>query len=431
VARAGSDQPLAAAQLERSLDGVIERLSSLEQTPQVRALRIEARRLRSAMANWRSIPPSPDVREAMLAKVLHVSAATRDIPAPPRPDFASKPNLEEPPEDEEQTVVYEAPVASLEEPSYVEPEIEPAPEPGPVSEAIVHVMPAAPPPDPRARAALSHPGNWRGKEPRRSWEGAVTLVHNEEPAARPEIPVQAVQVRPVETHDPRAQPPGPGARPQPIEVHHLAVPEVLDPRVVMLQDPYSPAANAYRDLRRRLVATEGIRTVAITSAGPKEGKTTSAINLALALRDGARGRVLLIDANLRAPGIASLLGFEPPDCFSQQVGRHKDNPDATWNVVEQVPPLHVLAINPKSARAPLFDPVAFGIAMERLKSYDYEFIVVDAPAVLGGTDVNLIADCVDGVILTAITMSSKSSAMREAINQLKPAPILGAIVLES
>jgi Mrp family chromosome partitioning ATPase len=170
--------------------------------------------------------------------------------------------------------------------------------------------------------------------------------------------------------------------------------------------------------------------VAITSAGPKEGKTTSAINLALALRDGARGKVLLIDANLRAPGIANLLGFEPPDCFSQQVGRHKDNPDATWNVVEQVPPLHILAINPKSARAPLFDPVAFGIAMERLKSYDYEFIVVDAPQVLGGTDVNLIADCVDGVILTAITMTSKSGPMREAINQLKPAPILGAIVLE-
>lgn len=430
MARAGSDQPIAAAQLERSLDGVIERLSSLEQTPQVRALRIEARRLRSAMANWRSIPPSPDVREAMLAKVLHVSAATRDIPAPARPDFASKPSLEEPPEDEEQTVVYEAPVASLEEPSYVEPEIEPAPEPGPISEAIVHVMPAARAQDPRDRAALSHPGNWRGKEPRRSWEGAVTLVQNEE-SARPEIPVQAVQVRPMDGQDPQAQPPLPGAKAHPIEVHHLAVPEVLDPRVVMLQDPYSPAANAYRDLRRRLVATEGIRTVAITSAGPKEGKTTSAINLALALRDGARGKVLLIDANLRAPGIAILLGFEPPDCFSQQVGRHKDNPGATWNVVEQVPPLHILAINPKSARAPLFDPVAFSMAMERLKSYDYEFIVVDAPAVLGGTDVNLIADCVDGVILTAITMSSKSSSMREAINQLKPAPILGAIVLET
>jgi Mrp family chromosome partitioning ATPase len=382
------------------------------------------------MANWRSIPPSPDVREAMLAKVLHVSAATREIPGPARPDFASKPSLEgPPPEDEEQTVVYEAPVASLEEPSYVEPEIEPAPEPGPTSEAIVHVMPAAPAPDPRARAALSHPGNWRPKEPRRSWEGAVTLIQNDE-SARPEIPVQAVQVRPMDGQDSKAQP-LPGAKAHPIEVHHLAVPEVLDPRVVMLQDPYSPAANAYRDLRRRLVATEGIRTVAITSAGPKEGKTTSAINLALALRDGARGKVLLIDANLRAPGIAALLGFEPPDCFSQQVGRHKDNPGATWNVVEQVPPLHILAINPKSARAPLFDPVAFSMAMESLKSYDYEFIVVDAPAVLGGTDVNLIADCVDGVILTAITMSSKSSSMREAINQLKPAPILGAIVLET
>ena len=430
MAKAGSEQPLAFAQLERSLDSVIERLSLLEQTPQVRALRIEARRLRSAMANWRSIPPSNDVREAMLAKVLHVSAAARDIPGPVRSDYPNGRVANEPEEeDEERTVVFEGSTPA-DEPSYSEPEIEPAPEPEPVSEAIVHVMPTNQrhTSEPKIRAALAHPGNWRqaGQQPRRSWEGAVTLVR--EPDPRPEISVEPIQVRAIEVQESKPQPAEKG---QPIEVHSLAVPEALDPRVIMLKDPYSPQADAYRDLRRRLVATDGIRTVAITSANPKEGKTTSAVNLALALRDGARGRVLLVDANLRAPGIATLLGFEPPDCFSQQVVRRKDNPDATWHVVEQLPPLHILAINPKSARPPLFDPVAFGLAMERLKSYDYEFIVVDSPAVLGGPDVNLIADCVDGVILTAITMTSNSSAMRKAINQLKPAPILGVIVLES
>src|SRR5262245_54318600 len=61
--------------IERALDETIARLSRQSPTPEVRGFLIEARRLRSLMATWRAIPPPPEARREMLAKVMHLAAA--------------------------------------------------------------------------------------------------------------------------------------------------------------------------------------------------------------------------------------------------------------------------------------------------------------------------------------------------------------------
>ena len=58
-----------------------------------------------------------------------------------------------------------------------------------------------------------------------------------------------------------------------------------------------------------------MRVLGITSANPGEGKTVFALNLALTLRESVRSRVLLIEANLRTPIMAKMLGFTIPECF--------------------------------------------------------------------------------------------------------------------
>jgi Mrp family chromosome partitioning ATPase len=207
--------------------------------------------------------------------------------------------------------------------------------------------------------------------------------------------------------------------------------EKIDPHIVLLSDAYSDRADAYRALRRKLASSGNPQVIAITSPDVGEGKTTCALNLALAMRETSRGKVLLIEANGRSPSIARLLGFTPPECFCDQLTQRKEDPRRPWVAVEAMPKLHIMAVDPTTKRPPQLDPIAFSNGMERLKQAGYEYILIDTPPVLGTFEANMIADNVDGVLFTAITMKSKRSHLRKAMEQIMPAPVLGVMVLDS
>lgn len=229
---------------------------------------------------------------------------------------------------------------------------------------------------------------------------------------------------------------------EPPEVGDLGVPRTLvSAEAVKLAEPipqplvfltaqYGKSADAYRAMRRKLAASGNPRVIAVTSAHAGEGKTIFALNLALALREGARGRVLVIEANHRAPSISKLLGFAPSVCILHQLAHHVDDARAPWIAQEPMPKLHVMAIDPKLPRDPLLDSLAWSSGMERIKQAGYEYIVVDSPPVLGSVDCNVISDSVEATIFTAMTMKSKRREMRKAVEQLEPSPILGVVVVE-
>src|SRR6266852_6168475 len=82
--------------------------------------------------------------------------------------------------------------------------------------------------------------------------------------------------------------------------------------LVMLADPHSPAAEAYRSLAANLqfaYADRQLQTIGVTSAAAGEGKSTTVVNLAVALAEGGR-RVIVVDADLRRPGLHTLFGLE-------------------------------------------------------------------------------------------------------------------------
>src|SRR5437016_6204509 len=82
--------------------------------------------------------------------------------------------------------------------------------------------------------------------------------------------------------------------------------------LVMLADPHSPAAEAYRSLAANLQFAYGdrqLQTIGVTSAAEGEGKSTTVANLALALAQNGR-RVIVVDADLRRPGQHSLFGVQ-------------------------------------------------------------------------------------------------------------------------
>jgi Mrp family chromosome partitioning ATPase len=594
VRAAGSTSPAPTssfASLERTLERTVETLMKGEPSSESKALLIEARRLRSVVANWRSIPPPSDVYDEMLDRVLHLSTAAGASLYEPSPDSLRtefdpmlrtdyEPSLYDDFERTERMDVEPVPIAAIDVVArrgdvlrddapmapqrhyapqahvaqYASPAARRAPEPDPVisvddgelsysNESAASYEPEPEPQRPSRPLQASSTG-MRPAEPLRTGAGmsprgralgtrsgmaafaaprhavmddppsypafdspagyadddapsypsyeieATRAVAVEGVRARHSAPPPAPSQSSFPTHarapshpPPRMQstpppprtpsypparassnpppmrsafpPPITGDRPRSyappemvideggapddapiapptsVNVTVVELGEKIDPHIVLLSDAYSDRADAYRALRRKLASSGNPQVIAITSPDAGEGKTTCALNLALAMRETSRGKVLLIEANGRSPALAKLLGFEPPECFCDQLTQRKEDPRRPWLAVEVMVKLHILAVDPTIKRAPQLDPIAFSNGMERLKRAGYEYILIDTPPVLGSYEVNMIADNVDGVLFTAITMKSKRSHLRKAMEQIMPAPVLGVMVLDS
>lgn len=212
--------------------------------------------------------------------------------------------------------------------------------------------------------------------------------------------------------------------------HYLPA-DGYDPRLVLLTEPDSERAAAFRVLRHHLHAAGNPRVVAVSSPRVGEGKTTAAVNLALSLAECGRAKVLLVETHLRRPQLAAMFRFTPPWCFAEQLVSHRHQPLLPWSLVE-IPQLwlHVAAINPTGDRTQLLDAPAFAIAMERLRLGGYDHIVVDTPPVLGSADINLIQDAVDGIALVASARRTTARDLRRTLDQLGDDRSIGVIFIE-
>ena len=92
-------------------------------------------------------------------------------------------------------------------------------------------------------------------------------------------------------------------------------------------------------------------------------------------------------------------------------------------------PLHIAAVRPGEAR-PRLDGSALASSVASLQRAGYEHIVIDTPPVLGSADVNLIEDCVDGVLFVMRAGRSSRQELRRAVEQLAPTNLLGAVLLD-
>ncbi len=214
--------------------------------------------------------------------------------------------------------------------------------------------------------------------------------------------------------------------------HHLPDDATPDPRLILHLDPDSERAAQFRVLRHHLLECGRPQVVVVTSAKAGEGKTTTAINLALALAECGRAKVLLAETHLRRPQLAGVFRFVPPWCFAEQLAAHRHQPLLPWGLVD-IPQLwlHVAAVNPRSEQAQLLDAPAFAIAMERLRLGGYDHIVIDAPPVFGTAEVNLLQDAADGVLLVARGRVTTAREMRRAVDQITATKVLGTVLLES
>ncbi|HKA89863.1 MAG TPA: CpsD/CapB family tyrosine-protein kinase [Haliangiales bacterium] len=215
-----------------------------------------------------------------------------------------------------------------------------------------------------------------------------------------------------------------------VRVHRMAPTRRMDPRLLMLGAPDSAAAASFRVLRHRLGERKGVKAILVTSPRAGEGKTLCAVNLALAMGEAGRARVLLLEANFRCPSVARLLGFYPPMGVCEQLDAHRLQPAQPWIVVETVAPwLHTAAVAPEMETRPILDGPALARCIEDMRRAGYDYIVIDSPPILGSADVNLIEESVDGIVIAMWARKSRARALRKAVDQIGRSKLLGVVLL--
>jgi capsular exopolysaccharide synthesis family protein len=202
----------------------------------------------------------------------------------------------------------------------------------------------------------------------------------------------------------------------PAETVQAALPIVApESRLVALAAPESAAAEQFRVLHARLVrlaARRPLRVVAVTSAARREGRTTTAANLALTA--ALEGRpTLLVEADLHRPSLGALLGLAPRAGLADVL----DGTAELGQAIARVGPLAVLlAGEPRDAAAALRSPRAPGVVDELRAAY--ELVVMDAPPALAFTDGDRIAASADGALLVVRAGATPRQVVRLALDAL-------------
>lgn len=206
----------------------------------------------------------------------------------------------------------------------------------------------------------------------------------------------------------------------------------IDPRIVTFFDPKSPVSEQYRTLRTNIQAINTkhpVKTLTITSSIHSEGKTITAINLAVSMaNDMDKKNILLVDADLRRARLSKYLGITADTGLAQLLS-NGHTPDETFLNIGidnlTVLPAGKIPHNP----AELLGSLKLKNLIGLLKS-KYDYIIFDTPPVISLTDAGLLGAQTDGVVMVIQANRTQKGIIEHSQSLLRQAQarILGCIL---
>ncbi len=213
-------------------------------------------------------------------------------------------------------------------------------------------------------------------------------------------------------------------------VARLAAPTGLDPLLCTYHHPRSGEAEAYRSLRNALffqARDPARKVIQVTSPSGGDGKSILAANLCVCMAQAGK-KVLLIDADLRGPRIHQLFGLGTGGGLGSVLAGERALKESIQD--SGIPGLSVLSSGPPSSHpGDLLTAPRFKEMLDQLRE-EYDFILVDSPALLSVTDAAAVAARVDGVLLVVRLTRNTRPALGHALEVLAMvgAKVLGVVV---
>jgi capsular exopolysaccharide synthesis family protein len=201
------------------------------------------------------------------------------------------------------------------------------------------------------------------------------------------------------------------------------------PRLVLQQDDSSKAAlEAYRGLRTRLMraqAKTGLKSIAITSSLPGEGKTLTTMNLGLCYAQLPQQRVLIIDADLRTCGLSSMLDHSSTPGLAEVLAGGVTPDEAI--VATNQKNLFVLPAGTVASSPPeLFTGTHWQEFLNRCGEL-FKVILIDTPPLLPLADFELISAACDGVVMVVRARHGRREILQKTANALDTKKLLGVV----
>ncbi|MCK5305920.1 MAG: AAA family ATPase [Candidatus Omnitrophica bacterium] len=204
-------------------------------------------------------------------------------------------------------------------------------------------------------------------------------------------------------------------------------------RLIVHHEPKSPVADAYRNIRTNLRLNPSQKTILVTSAAPREGKTTTLTNLGLAIAQKGI-KTLLVSSDLRRPVLAKSFGMQKEPGLNEVVSGAVTLEDAIRGIsdimlgdmgfeeIMKSPGIENIYILPSgyipSNPAEILESAEFAKIVEELKK-KFDVIIFDSPPVLPVTDASLLASKVDSVVLCYEIGRTARAALVRAKTQLE------------
>jgi Mrp family chromosome partitioning ATPase len=209
----------------------------------------------------------------------------------------------------------------------------------------------------------------------------------------------------------------------------------LGRRRIVLPDDRGPAARAYRMLRAQVlqhVRAHGLRAIGIVSAVAGEGKTVSAINLAMSLAAEPNQDVTLVDLDLRRPTMATTLGIRPPRGIDLWLSTNSPPAELAFRLegIERLRVISTLAPVVASSEALAGERIRGLFAGLRARHAAPLIVVDQAPALLSD-DVLTLAPQLDGYILVVTEHRTNREDVGRVFELLGRERLIGTVLNHS
>jgi capsular exopolysaccharide synthesis family protein len=237
-----------------------------------------------------------------------------------------------------------------------------------------------------------------------------------EPAAAPSPPIRRERPRPVVSSSRERH----AGAPPPV-AHSARGKLVVTPEI----EPGS--IEQYRRLAATLDALQsqgGLRSLMVSSALPREGKTLTVTNLALTLSESYRRRVLLIDADFHRPSVHELFGMANAAGLA----------DALHSSDGRLRPVQVSATLSVLPAGRITDSPTAALSSDRLRTLvadaasSFDWVLLDTPPVGMLTDAHLVARATDGVLFVIAAGMTPYTLVQRSLNEIGRERIVGTVL---